>query len=345
MRGVFGTLQLDHLRRQQGLVCEIAGWGPIRTPSTRALTGRSFVLLSHVANGPVAPPVLLVPAPIKRGYIYDLLPAASVVGCCIRAGLQPFLLEWRDPAEHSWGLADYADASLLACVEEIIESSRQKPVIIGHSLGGTFAALFAALHPECIAGLVLVEAPLRFGGQAGAFAPVVASAPHAALIAGPMGATPGIVLDVVSVMAAPDEFLWGLSLDALAVLGTAHAMRLHAAVLRWTLDELALPAQLFTDVVELLYRHDGFAKGTLILGGRPVDPAVLAAMPIIAVVDPESQVVPLASALDPIRPSLVLYYRREVGVALHHVGSLVGQGAHAELWPVIAERIRGWTQP
>ena len=343
MTGVLRTLHFDHLRRQQGLMCEVAGWGPIRTPSTRALTAGSFVLLSHAANEPTTPPVLLVPAPIKRGYIYDLLPAASVVRCCIGAGLQPYLLEWRDPAEQNWGLADYADTSLLTCVEEIIHRSQQKPIVIGHSLGGTFAALFAALHPECIAGLILIEAPLRFGDQAGAFAPVVASAPHAALIAGPMGAAPGIVLDVVSVMAAPDEFLWGRSIDAWAVLGTPHAMKLHAAVLRWTLDELALPARLFTDVVELLYRHDRFAKGTLMLGGRPVDPAVLAAMPIIAVVDPESEVVPLASALDPIQPSLVLYYQREAGVALHHVGSLVGQGAHKQLWPVIAERIRVWT--
>jgi polyhydroxyalkanoate synthase subunit PhaC len=345
MTGVLGTLHLDHLRRQQGLMCEVAGWGPIRTPSTPALTAASFLLLSHAANGPTAPPVLLVPAPIKRGYIYDLLPAASVVRCCIGAGLQPYLLEWRDPAEQSWSLADYADASLFTCVEEIIHRSQQKPVVVGHSLGGTFAALFAALHPECIAGLVLIEAPLRFGDRAGAFAPVVASAPHAALISGPMGAVPGIVLDVVSVMAAPDEFLWGRSIDAWAVLGTAHAMMLHAAVLRWTLDELALPARLFTEVVELLYRHDSFAKGTLMLGGRPVDPAVLTAMPIIAVVDLESRVVPLASALDPIRPSLVLYYHREAGVALHHVGSLIGQRAHKQLWPVIAKRIRAWTEP
>lgn len=343
MTGVSGTFHLDYLRRQQGLVCEAAGWGPIRTPSTRALTAGSFMLLSHAANGPTAPPVLLIPAPIKRGYIYDLLPAASVVRCCIGAGLQPYLLEWRDPAEHSWGLADYADASLLGCVEEIIHRSQQKPVLISHSLGGTFAALFAALHPECIAGLVLIEAPLRFGDQAGAFAPVVASAPHAALIAGPMGVAPGIVLDVVSVTAAPEEFLWDCSIDAWAVLGAAQAMRLHAAVLRWTLDELALPAQLFTDVVELLYRNDSFANGTLILAGRPVDPAALATLPIIAVVDPQSNVVPVASALDPIQPSLVLYYQRESGVALHHVGVLVGQGAHRQLWPVITERIRVWT--
>jgi polyhydroxyalkanoate synthase len=300
------------------------------------------MLLSHSANGPTAPPILLVPAPIKRGYIYDLLPTASVVRRCIGAGLQPYLLEWRDPAEQGWSLADYADASLLACVEEIIHRSQQKPVVVGHSLGGTFAALFAALHPECVAGLVLIEAPLRFGDHAGAFAPVIASAPHAALIAGPMGAAPGTLLDVVSVTAAPEEFLWDLSLDAWAVLGAAQAMQLHAAVLRWTLDELALPAQLFTDVVELLYRHDQFAKGTLMLGGRPVDPAALAGMPIIVVVDPQSQVVPLASALDPIQPSLVLYYQREAGVALHHVGSLVGQGAHKHLWPVIAERMRVW---
>jgi len=289
--------------------------------------------------------VLLVPAPIKRGYIFDLLPSASVVRRCISAGLQPYLIEWRDPAEEGWGLAEYAHTSLLACVEEIIDRSRQKPVVVGHSLGGTFAALFAALHAESIAGLVLIEAPLRFGDQAGAFAPVVASAPHAALIAGPLGAAPGTLLNVMSITAAPEEFLWAPTIDAWAVLGATQASRLHAAVLRWALDEFALPAQLFTDVVALLYRNDSFAKGTLILGGRRVDPADLAALPIIAVVDPESQVVPLASALDPIQPSHVLSYQREGGVALHHVGARIGQGAHEQLWPVITERIRGGTQP
>ena len=343
MMGVFGTLHLDHLRRQQGLLCEVAGWGPVRTPSTRARTGGPFTLLSHAANRPTAPPVLLVPAPIKRGYIYDLLPTASVVQRCIAAGLRPYLLEWRDPTEQVWTLADYADASLLACVQEVTYRSQQRPILIGHSLGGTIAALFAALHPECLAGLVLIEAPLRFGNRAGAFAPLIASAPHAALIAGPLGSAPGTFLDAVSVTAAPEEFLWDCSMDAWAVLGAAQAMRLHAAVLRWTLDELALPARLFTDVVELLYRKDSFANGTLILDGRPVDPAALATLPIIAVVDPQSNVVPLASALDPIQPSLVLYYQREAGVALHHVGVLVGPGAHRRLWPVITERIRVWT--
>jgi polyhydroxyalkanoate synthase len=301
------------------------------------------VLLGYAANGPNASPVLLVPAPIKRGYIYDLLPSASVVRRCIAAGLQPYLLEWKDPTEPGWGLADYADASLLACVEEITRRSQQKPVVIGHSLGGTFAALFAALHPEHVAGLVLIEAPLRFGKLAGAFAPWVASAPHAALIAGILGAAPGTLLDVVSVTAAPDEFLWDRGMDAWSVIGSAQAMKLHAAVLRWTLDELALPARLFTELVELLYRQDRFAGGTLILGGRPVDPVALAGVPTIAVVDPQSQVVPLTSALDSIQASQVLCYQREAGVALHHVGSLVGQHAHEQLWPVIVGYARRWT--
>jgi len=300
------------------------------------------MLLDHPANEPALRPVLLVPAPIKRGYIFDLLPTASVVQRCIEAGLQPYLIEWRDPEEQSWGLAEYADASLLACVEEILRRSQQKPVVVGHSLGGTFAALFAARHAESVAGLVLIEAPLRFGDQAGAFAPVVAAAPHAWFIAGPTGAAPGTLLDVVSVAAAPDEFLWGRSMDAWAAIGGTEPMKLHRAVLRWTLDELALPAKLFTEVVEFLYRHDEFAKGTLMLGGRPVDPAALTGTRIIAVVDPQSQVVPLVSALDPIQPSLVLHYQREVGVALHHIGSLVGSSAQKELWPIIAQQIRLW---
>jgi polyhydroxyalkanoate synthase len=37
-----------------------------------------------------------------------------------------------------------------------------KPFLIGHSLGGTLAAVFAACEPQAVDGLLLLGAPLCF---------------------------------------------------------------------------------------------------------------------------------------------------------------------------------------
>lgn len=50
---------------------------------------------------------------------------------------------------------------LCACVNAIADETRAHRVFLaGHSLGGTLSAIYAACHPERVAGLVLVEVPL-----------------------------------------------------------------------------------------------------------------------------------------------------------------------------------------
>ena len=71
---------------------------------------------------------------------------------------------------------------------------------------------------------------------------------------------------------------------------------------------------------------------------------------MLSVIDPWSRVVPPGSILPfhdavPNRAKRVLRYRGDTGVALQHVGVLVGRRAHRELWPEILawmhERWRG----
>ena len=111
-------------------------------------------------------------------------------------------------------------------------------------------------------------------------------------------------------------------------------LRLHLRVVRWTLDEFPLPSPLFAEIVQGLYKEDRFACGTLDLGGRRADPTALT-MPVLAVIDPESRIIPPVSVLCPLSAPTVLTYRGDPGVALRHVGALVGRSAHNALWPAI----------
>jgi polyhydroxyalkanoate synthase subunit PhaC len=100
------------------------------------------------------------------------------------------------------------------------------------------------------------------------------------------------------------------------------------------------PGHLFEEIVVLLYREDRFMTGTLRVGTRPATPRGLV-MPIVGVIDLRSSIVPPSSVLPffarvSTSDKKVLWYRGDKGVALQHVGALVGQSAHRQLWPEIA---------
>jgi len=236
------------------------------------------------------------------------------------------------------GLAVYVHELILECAKAIGEPA----VLAGHSLGGTFATIFASLHPERVRALILLEAPLSFSGDAGAIAELIRMAPATEALRN-VSAYPGTVLNALSLAASPKSFLWWRWRDLLLSAGDPAALRTHLLVERWTLDEYAMPSALFADVVDL-YREDRFLRETLRINGQTAAPRNLI-MPVLAVVDPESDVVPPTSVMPfldalPNRNWTLLLYGGDTGVALRHVGVLAGRSAHRVLWP----EILAWTR-
>jgi hypothetical protein len=132
-----------------------------------------------------------------------------------------------------------------------------------------------------VAGLALLETPLHFGPNAGALAPVVAASPHAGWLEERVRVG-GAFLDVVTAAAAPREFV----LERYADFWTSvmrGRLRLHLQVIRWALDECALPGR--------------FHRGELLVAGARVGPATLTT-PLLNVVNPLGGAIP-ASAIVP----------------------------------------------
>jgi polyhydroxyalkanoate synthase len=337
-----GVEALDAARRRTGRLLAAAGWGPQTTPSDVVDVAPGVRLHTYPGGGS---PVLLVPAPIKRWYLWDLEPAVSVVAHVRRRGLRPYLVEWTDQPgdDPALGLAHHADTLLGACLDAVnAQTGTERVAVAGHSLGGTLATILAARRPERVAALAVLEAPLRFGGAAGSFAPLVATTPPSTLDRLAHGGVPGAFLDVVSATASPREFASEPRVDRLRSLADPAALRTHLRVLRWASDEFRMPGALFRDVVEQLYRDDAFARGTLEIAGQQVGPATLRS-PLTTVFAPRSAVIPPDSVV-PVHEAaaapdkLLLEYAGDVGVALQHVGVLVGRTAHRDLWPRILDR-------
>ncbi len=325
----------DALRRSLGCLLDDAGLAPHEAPWRVVLKQSDLQLRRYGQRGRTAAPVLIVPAPIKRPYIFDLLPEVSVVRRFTEAGFSVYLSEWC-AEECASGDFDKSVESLRTALEKIASEHGRAPIVVGHSLGGTLAAIVSAIDPHNVGKLVLIEAPLRFGEQTGALRPITVY-PDSLFFDGKVELVPGSLLDMASVATAPEEFAFGLWSDAWSSLPDVKALGIHARVIRWSLDEFAPPAQLIHGVVDLLYRQDRFARNELRVLGRLASLDSLAKIPSSAIVDPTSRLVPPSSALDPLSSPTVFAYVPEVGVGLQHVGPLVGRRAHREIWPRVID--------
>src|SRR5574340_1549645 len=203
-RALFGMTDL--LRRAQGQTFEIFGLGPHECPYEIIASGAFWRLRDYCKHGR-GQSVLIVAAPIKRAYIWDLAPSVSALRYILDQGFHVYLLEWLPAgATGENGLAEYAE-SISKCVA-VISSRRAgaKTFLMGHSLGGTLAAIYAATESESVRGLVLLSAPLCFKPETSRFRDVLVSLiPTGLLNDGPCA---GSLLSHVSTLASPDTFIW-----------------------------------------------------------------------------------------------------------------------------------------
>ena len=347
--GAFGAQalkQMDRSRQARGKMLERAGYGAQQTPSTVILDQPGLNLRRYQDAPAGGPAVLLVPAPIKRAYIWDLAPDISVVRRWSERGYRVYLAEWlpMPDGDPDVGLDDYGDRLLSACQRAIAQDcgqrgAQERLTVVGHSLGGILAAIYSCMHPERVAATVLLESPLHFEQATCCFSPLVNATPHARGIADAFRHVPGVYLNMMSALAEPRAFGWERIADRWLSLLDPKALATHMRVERWTHDEFPLPGRLFTDIVESLYRNDDFMQGRLAIGGRAIGPRDLRA-PLVSVVDfrskaiPPDAVLPFHEATASARRQ-VLSYEGDIGVNLQHVGVLVGRSAHAALWPAI----------
>jgi polyhydroxyalkanoate synthase len=335
-RAQFGVV--DVLRRIQGDAIAAFGLGPNETPYQIIASG-SYWRLRDYGDQNASPSLFIVAAPIKRPYIWDLTSSASAIRYCLRKNLHVYLLEWMPAARvtSNNGLDECACA-ISKCVATIsAEAQQSKPFVVGHSLGGTLAAIYAASAPESIRGLVLLGAPVCFQPEVSQFRDALVSMVRPDLP--DTDPFPGSLLSHISALASPSTFIWSRMIDAALSAVDLRAMDIHARVERWALDEVPLPGKLVHQLIECLYRENRFCRGDLKIGNSLVGP-ISVSVPTLAVVNMMDDVAPLDSVKPFIeavatRDARIIEYPGEIGVCLQHLGVLIGREAQTQVWPEI----------
>lgn len=336
----------DLLRQAQGNAVGALGLDPDECPYRVPHSGPCWRLRDYGEQGS-PPPLLIIAAPIKRPYIWDLAPARSAIRRCLQDGFHLHLLEWlpASPRTGNTGLDECVHA-IEHCVAEITQAGGAKPVLLGHSLGGTMATIYCACSPESVGGLVLLSAPVSFQPQESRFRDALVS-----LVPSDIPETepfPGSLLSHMSALASPGTFVWSRLMDAARCVGDREAMDIHARVERWALDEVPLPGKLVHQIIDWLYRENRLCGRMLRVNGTLIDPSSLM-VPTLAIVNTDDEVAPLVSVKPfadarPAGTMRIIEYPGETGVALQHLAILVGREAHARVWPQIFAWIKSLTE-
>ena len=119
------------------------------TPGEVVMRNHMVELIQYAPATPQvhAQPVLIVPSCIMKYYIMDLSPHNSMVHWLVSQGHTVFMVSWRNPDENDALLTmdDYVNEGVLASVQHVAQATSEDVHLMGYCLGGTFAAMAAAV--------------------------------------------------------------------------------------------------------------------------------------------------------------------------------------------------------
>jgi polyhydroxyalkanoate synthase subunit PhaC len=310
----------------------------LEEPPAAGAAGRGRARPAATAEPTPRTPILLVPSLINRWYVLDLRPGASMVEALVAAGFDVWLLDWGVPEaedrHRTW--TDVLDRLARMRRRVLRETGAERLAVLGYCMGGTLAAIDAALHPERIAALIDLAGPIDFarGGMlhrmvdprwfdAGAIAEAGNVAPSQ-MQAGFVALRP--TLELGKLVGLADQ------------VGDARAREAARALEIWAADNIPFPGAAYRTYIGELYQGNALIRGSHHVRGRRVDLGAIRA-PALSIVADRDAICPADAAtalLEHVGSPDVSTLRVPGG----HVGAVVGSRASRETYPALIAWLR-----
>jgi len=246
------------------------------TPFDVVLEEEPFSLRRYHRPGklPGGLPLLIVYSTINRPDLLDLTENRSMIRSLLQAGLDVHVLDWGYPldADSQLDLEDYVDGFLHDCVGHVrgLQSGSGARAInaLGVCQGGTLLTCYASKYPERIRRLINLAAPLDFhvnGGVLHQLASTLATT----------NALPGNIegkgLSASFAALRPLDLFIRRYQALPAITQHTEALDEFLRMEAWMYDCPDQPGVMFRRFIHSFYQDNALARGTLELGGRPVE--------------------------------------------------------------------------
>lgn len=310
-----------------------------RTPADVAYAEGRLRLLHYraAAERPHPIPVLIVPSLINRYYLLDLVPGRSLVEYLVGRGLDVYLLDWGEPGpeDRRTTFDQYVTGYLRRTVQRIRSLSGQERVsLLGYSMGGTFAAIFAALYGRYVANLVALAAPIDFHDDGILSQWTRKERFNVDLVVDTLGAMPAALMQASFRMLKP-TYQIAQQIALAEQFGDMEAVQDFLAMQFWLDDNIPFLGEAYRTYIKELYQENHLIQGKLVVGGRRVDLSQIEA-PLLTVVATKDCMCPPQSSK--VLNDLVGSADRQIlELPGGHTGIVAGRDAPEQLWPRLAE--------
>ena len=220
-------------------------------------------------------PLLIIPPQINKFYVNDLTPEKSIVKFLLDAGIQVFVVSWRNPlAEHAhWGLGDYVD-SLIEATDVILDITKSKTLNVSGACSGgittaTLLSKLAAANDKRVNAAVMMVCVLDPQADDSEVGALVSK--HGIEMARRRSAKKGVLegssLARTFAWLRPNDLVWNYVVNNY-LLGEDPP---PFDVLFWNNDSTNLPAQLHSDYLRVYEEQPFIHPGTVELADHIVD--------------------------------------------------------------------------
>ena len=285
-------------------------------------------------------PILIAYALVNRQYMMDLQTDRSLIRNMLRMGMDLYIIDWGYPSKMDRYLTmeDYIEGYLDHAVDAVRAHSGQDRInLLGVCQGGTFSAIYTALHQDKIQNLICMVTPIDFHVQDGLLN-VWAQPIDVDAVVDAFGVVPGDLLNIGFLMLKPFQLMVDKYVGLLENLDNRDVVENFLRMEKWIFDSPDQAGETYRQFLKELYQGNKLVKGELEIGGRRVDLKNITC-PVLNIFGEKDHLVPPSSS----RPLTELVGSKDTAILsfpVGHIGIYVSSRSQREIAPKLVQWVK-----
>ena len=280
-------------------------------------------------------PLVFVYALVNRPYILDLKKGRSVVANFVERGFDTYLVDWGVPtyADRHLTLDDYINGYIRNITDYLCERNGVKQInILAYCMGGTMSAMFTALHPQRVANLILMAAPIDFATNDSLLNVWTrADVFDVDKFIDAFGNCPPEFLQTSFLLLKPVGNLLEKPINFYENMHNDKFLEDFLTTESWLNDNIAVPGEVYREFVKYLYQQNLLVQNKMPVGKHTVDLRKITC-PVLNIMAKNDDLVPCAQSL-PFNDLISSADRKSLVIPAGHIGLAIGGRAQREVWP------------
>jgi polyhydroxyalkanoate synthase len=226
-----------------------------------------------VSDKQVETPLLIVYALINRETMLDLQPGRSVVEHFMNMGVDVYMIDWGYPTRKDRYLTidDHVNGYMDNVVDFICgRHGIRKVNLMGICMGGTFAIIYSALHPEKIKNLITTVAPSNFETDQGLLHIWTREMDLGRMIEA-YGNMQGDRLNMCFLLLNPARLVIDKYIGFFENMDNKEFIENFVRMEKWIFDSPDVPGETIRQFVKDCYQKNLLIQSRMVVGGNRVD--------------------------------------------------------------------------